>query len=334
MAGRESSLFIRYDLLTFTCCVLPTKRYLLPHIGRTIQDIAVMTATELIHLSYDGNFQLETDAKVILCKVIQSNQDEPLPSDDVNDTTTLRVELQLDRTSMHPQGGGQPTDLGVIKSNIENDGAYTANIDKVTIDRASGIATHSGSVALSSSSDNNVATNELFPPNSSVKVTVDSANRQLLSECHTAGHVVDAAMARCDKLLPPTKGYHFLDGPYVEYKGSIDIKDREEFLSRLKEAYQQLINEDIHTQIQTLPVDEAEELCNRLAQNFNMKDFTSPSEEENPSVRVVTVSGWNCPCGGTHVKSTGVLKERGWGVKGLRCKKGVVRVRYGPSEKE
>jgi len=307
----------------------------LPHIGRTIQDIAVMTATELIHLSYDGNFQLETDAKVIICKVIQSNQDEPLPSDDVNDTTTLRVELQLDRTSMHPQGGGQPTDLGVIKSNIENDGAYTANIDKVTIDRASGIATHSGSVALSSSSDNNVAANELFPPNSSVKVTVDSANRQLLSECHTAGHVVDAAMARCDKLLPPTKGYHFLDGPYVEYKGSIDIKDREEFLSRLKEAYQQLINEDIHTQIQTLPVDEAEELCNRLAQNFNMKDFTSPSEEEgNPAVRVVTVAGWNCPCGGTHVKSTGVLKERGWGVKGLRCKKGVVRVRYGPSEKE
>ena len=282
-------------------------------------------ATELIHLSYDGNFQLETDAKVILCKVIQSNQDEPLSSD-VDDTKHLRVELQLDRTSMHPQGGGQPTDIGMITSDTET---YTANIDKVTIDRACGIVTHFGSVTL----NNSAATDEIFPSNSSVKVTVDSANRQLLSECHTAGHVVDAAMARCDKLLPPTKGYHFMDGPYVEYKGSIDTKDREEFLSRLKEAYQQLINEDIQTQIQTLPVDEAEELCNRLAQNFNMKDFTSPSDD-NPSVRVVTVAGWNCPCGGTHVKSTGVLKERGWGVKGLRCKKGVVRVRYGPKEEE
>ena len=30
--------------------------------------------------------------------------------------------------------------------------------------------------------------------------------------------------------------------------------------------------------------------------------------------------------------STGALKERGWCVKGLRCKKGVVRVRYGPAE--
>ena len=93
----------------------------------------------------------------------------------------------------------------------------------------------------------------------------------------------------------------------------------------------ELIDEDIPTNIQTLPIDEAESLCNRLAQNFNMKDFTSPTDP-NPNVRVVTVAGWNCPCGGTHVRSTGALKERGWYVKGLRCKKGVVRVRYGPKE--
>ncbi|KAL7427104.1 hypothetical protein ACHAXM_000705 [Skeletonema potamos] len=282
-----------------------------------------MAATELIHLSYDGNFQLETDAKVILCKVIfPSGEEEPLSS--------AKIELQLDKTSMHPQGGGQPTDIGSIQSNNESDGVYTAQIDKVTIDRDSGVVTHSGSITLSSS-DNRAVTDAIFTPNSSVKVSVDPTNRQFLSECHTAGHVVDAAMARCQKLLPPTKGYHFLDGPYVEYKGSIDSKDREEFLSQLQEAYQQLIDEDIHTQIQTLPVDEAEELCNHLAQNFNMSDFTSPLDE-NPSVRVVTVAGWNCPCGGTHVRSTGVLKERGWCVKGLRCKKGVVRVRYGPKE--
>ena len=77
-----------------------------------------------------------------------------------------------------------------------------------------------------------------FPPNTSVKVCVNPIKRQILSECHTAGHVVDAAMAKCDMLLPPTKGYHFLDGPYVEYKGNIDLKEREEFLGRLKIAYQ------------------------------------------------------------------------------------------------
>ena len=93
----------------------------------------------------------------------------------------------------------------------------------------------------------------------------------------------------------------------------------------------ELIDEDLPTNIQTLPIGEAESLCNRLAQNFNMKDYTS-AEDPNPLVRVVTVAGANCPCGGTHVRSTGALKERGWIVKGLKCKKGVVRVRYGPKE--
>ncbi|KAL7448720.1 hypothetical protein ACHAWC_000862, partial [Mediolabrus comicus] len=278
-------------------------------------------ATELIHLSYDGNFQLETDARVILCKVINdessTNKIDENKNVEKDSGDVIRVELQLDKTSMHPQGGGQPTDVGIItlqhhSTDDDNDNKHcttVAKIDKVTIDRSTGIVTHSGTVLTNAKNNNNDA--ELFPPNSSVKVNVDASTRTLLSECHTAGHVVDAAMAKCNKLLPPTKGYHFLDGPYVEYKGSIDVADREEFLVQLKEAYQQLINDDIDTQIQTLSVDEAESLCNRVAKNFNIQDFTSSSNDENPTVRVVTVAGWNCPCGGTHVKSTGLLKERG-----------------------
>ena len=281
-------------------------------------------ATELIHLTYEGNFQIHTEAKVILCRVIK---EEDSSSTDDDKEKSIPVELQLDVTTMHPQGGGQPTDIGTISAQIEGS-QYSANINKVTIDRSTGIVNHAGSISVPSNSS---IDSDYFPPNTTVKVSVDSENRQLLSECHTAGHVVDAAMARCEKLLPPTKGYHFLDGPYVEYKGAIDVKEREEFLGRLKIAYQELIDEDIPTNIQTLPLDDAESLCNRLAQNFNMKDFTSPTDP-NPNVRVVTVAGWNCPCGGTHVKSTGVLKERGWCVKGLKSKKGVVRVRYGPNE--
>jgi len=272
-------------------------------------------ATELIHLTYEGNFQLATSAKVLLCRVIEDDNKE--------EDKTAKVELQLDKTTMHPQGGGQPTDIGTVT--VEGDAPYHAEISKVTIDRASGIVTHAGTISLPKSPINS----DFFPTNTKVKVSVDSANRRLLSECHTAGHVVDAAMARCDMLLPPTKGYHFLDGPYVEYKGSIDAKDREEFISRLKVAYQELLDEDLPTNIQTLSINEAESLCNRTAQNFDLKEFTSPTDPD-PKVRVVTVARWNCPCGGSHVRSTGLLKERGWCVKGLRCKKGVVRIRYGP----
>lgn len=187
-------------------------------------------ATELIHLSYDGNFQLETDAKVVLCRVIEDEDKKELS----NENGKICVHLQLNSTTMHPQGGGQPTDIGTITGS-DDASSYSATIDKVTIDRATGIVTHAGSISVPG---NKPMESEFFPPNTNVKVSVDPANRLLLSECHTAGHVVDAAMSKCDKLFPPTKGYHFLDGPYVEYRGAIDVKEREEFLERLKIAYQ------------------------------------------------------------------------------------------------
>lgn len=86
------------------------------------------------------------------------------------------------------------------------------------------------------------------------------------------------------------------------------------------------MEEDVPTKIQSFCKKDADALCNRLAQNF---DFTHYDEND---IRIVTVGGWPCPCGGTHVRSTSVLKERGWGVVGLRAKKGVVRVRYGCQE--
>ncbi len=84
------------------------------------------TPTELIHLTYDGNFELECDAKVLCCRVI-------------NDELQA---IELDRTTMHPQGGGQPTDVGTISAG----GEQTVTISKVTLDRDSGIVTHEGTV--------------------------------------------------------------------------------------------------------------------------------------------------------------------------------------------
>jgi Ser-tRNA(Ala) deacylase AlaX len=111
---------------------------------------------------------------------------------------------------MHPQGGGQPTDIGTI-STLHTSPPITINIDRVTIDRDTNIVTHSGIVASSC-----VDALSLF--SQQVKVHVDPHNRRLLSECHSAGHVIDAAMEQCEMLLRPTKGYHFMDGPYGEKK--------------------------------------------------------------------------------------------------------------------
>lgn len=257
--------------------------------------------TELIHLTFEGNFQLECDAKLLSCQVIKQDDEG---ADDI-------VHIELDRTTMHPQGGGQPTDLGVLKVNDDDD--TVVQITKVTVDRASGVASHAGTIS----------SGKQLEVGQSIHVSVDAEQRQILSECHTAGHVVDSAMARCERVLPPSKGYHFLDGPYVEYKGKIAPEEKDELLEKLQKAFQELVEEDIETTIETMSKPDAEEVCNRVQDNFNLDDFGTGD------IRIVTVAGWPCPCGGTHVRSTKHLKERKWGITGIKSKKGVVRVKYG-----
>ncbi len=151
-------------------------------------------STELIHLTYDGNFCLECESTII--KMAGADADDP-----------NNVAVQLDRTSMHPQGGGQPTDIGIISSTTE--GGAKLKVEKVTIDRETGVVTHAGTlISGHSSSDEEPVAAATFEVGSRVQVSVDADTRRLLSECHTAGHVVDSAMARCGQNLPPTKGYH------------------------------------------------------------------------------------------------------------------------------
>ena len=65
----------------------------------------------------------------------------------------------------------------------------------------------------------------------------------------------------------------------------------------------------------------AEAELNQIQENFDFSVF------EDPEVRIVGVAHFKCPCGGTHVESTGKLSD--YEVSGIKVKKGVVRVRYG-----
>ena len=278
--------------------------------------------TELIHLSYDGNFQLECTAKVIHCGLCSSKNEKKENGDGGATAEKKMMELILDTTIMHPQGGGQPSDYGKI-TNLDTNASII--VQHVSLDRETNVVSH----IYQEDNDNgngNDSVADKFPIGSLVKVEVDGERRRVLSECHSVGHAVDSAMEKCGKNLPPTKGYHFLDGSYVEYKGVIKPEERNDLVVALNEALQSLIEEDIETKIETLPLAEAEDLCNRLQQNF---DFSQYGQGD---VRVVTVAGFSCPCGGTHVKSTGELKERGWEINGIKSKKGVVRIKYGPAK--
>lgn len=257
------------------------------------ESMTILAPTKMIYLSYEGNWETECEAKVI---AVQSKD---------NDV----VEVYLDQTVMHAQGGGQPTDQGTIEAD-----SGTLHVSKILLDRDTGVASHTGKL------DGELAPGQL------VRVKVDPMLRRILSECHTAGHVVDSAMARCGKFLKPSKAYHFLEGPYVEYEGSIPIEERDTVLKDLQTAFCQLIDENIDTKIELMSKKEADEVCNRQSQNFDVDIF---ADKHTKLVRVVTVAGYPCPCGGTHVRSTGILKSNGWGITGIKSKKGVVRVKYG-----
>ena len=109
----------------------------------------------------------------------------------------------------------------------------------------------------------------------------------------------------------------------MEYKGNIPVDERGPILEKLKTAFQELLEEDIDTGIQVLDKEKAQQMCDRIKENYF--NFSAFGDE---SIRLVTVAGWTCPCGGTHVKSTGSLRERKWGVTGLKCKKGIVKIKY------
>ena len=281
-----------------------------------------MPPTEMIYYTYEGCFELEYDAKIV-------GLDKMNTTGESKKEQAVTVDVFLDRTVMHAQGGGQPTDIGVIKCQMNdssNNKEVVIAVDKVTINREYGVATHRGTLSCNDNDDEDLLV--CLAVGTPVRVSVDAETRGILSECHTAGHVVDAAMYKCGKAMRPTKGYHFLEGPYVEYEGNIPAEERAQFLQELQAAFQELVDADIPTAIEILPEDQANEVCNRIANNFDMKDFGGGKDEPS-DIRVVTVANFSCPCGGTHVKSTGDLKERKWGVVGIKNKKGVVRVRYG-----
>ena len=143
--------------------------------------------TDMLYYTYEGNFLMECDAEISQCVFLDET------SEQAKDKKI--VQLALNRTVLHAQGGGQPTDVGTIETPHT-----TVQVTKILLDRQTKVATHTGLV----DADATIEVGE------KVKVFVDKENRLILSECHTAGHVVDAAMAKCGLLpgMETSKAYH------------------------------------------------------------------------------------------------------------------------------
>lgn len=212
--------------------------------------------------------------------------------------------ITLNKTIFYPQGGGQPYDQGIIKTDTG-----TFNVHEVRFD--SGQVLHIGTLTLGN-----------IEPGQQARMRIDSERRLLNARIHSAGHLLDIAVQNIGLNLIPGKGYHFPDGPYVEYEGSIETDKREELIAQLEQELQNLISQNIEITTQLASLEELPKLCSHIPEYI---------PKDKPS-RVVTISGNpGCPCGGTHIKN---ISELGSVIiRKLSSKKGITRISYQVEDK-
>jgi len=200
----------------------------------------------------------------------------------------------LDKTIFYPQGGGQPADKGTIVSKHSTFLVYDVRIDE------NGKVMHYGKFET-----------DKFKPGETVTLIVDEENRIQNAKLHSAGHLLDCAVAKIGLNLKPTKGFHFIWGPYVEYKGSLTNESL--ILSDIEKVANELIEKNLRIEIKELTTQEAEQ------QGLGI--FTGKS------VRFINVEGYTgCGCGGTHVKSSGEIGKII--IRKIKSKNGITKISY------
>lgn len=220
------------------------------------------------------------------------------------DATILRVHhdgegnstVVLDATIFYPQGGGQPTDRGRLTT-------ARGGLDVRRVWFADGEVRHTGTA------EGALAEGE------TAHLTVDAALRHRHALLHTGGHLV---MTAVDRLVGyrPTKGYHFPDGPYVEFDRALPPEDRESFAAKVQDVLDELVAED--SAVTSRSCDPA---------GLRADGVYVPAEiPAGKPTRVVVTAGYQSPCGGTHVRRLGELS--GLRVRNVKVKSGRTRVGY------
>ncbi len=204
----------------------------------------------------------------------------------------------LEESVFYPQGGGQPADRGTItteESKHSVTGVFIVD-DEVR---------HYVSLPFEDSDINKIA-----------KLEVDREFRLQNTKNHSAGHLLGFAAQSLIKSLIPTKGYHFPEGPYVEFKGVPDDFDKESFTTQLKDELKERVDRDDEIKSFDTSKDKLDKVCT----------FVPEYIPEGKPIRVMQVREEGYPCGGTHVKTTGEIGAIE--IRKIKVSKGILRVSY------
>ncbi|KAI2614895.1 ThrRS/AlaRS common domain-containing protein [Hypoxylon sp. NC1633] len=216
-----------------------------------------------------------------------------------------------EKTIFHPQGGGQPSDVGTM----ESPGGARFDVSMVRMSAINdGEVLHFGKFS---------SAELIFKPGESVNQTINVEKRQLYSRYHTAGHVLGAAVrhllekeiANFDEL----KASHFPDSAACEFQGLIEGKWKDDIQTRLDEY----VSKNMPVEIDWW--DEDDFRANGLERLIPDRKVMGMTDDEK--FRVVKIVGAETyPCGGTHVDSTQMCGKTN--VKKISRAKGTSRVSY------
>ena len=238
-----------------------------------------MKPTKLVYMEH--MHQLESDA------IVESIEQK--------DDKTVVV---LDQTVFYPQGGGQPFDTGVVTS---DDTKFI--VEEVRF--VDGQVLHIGHFD-----------GRPFIQGEDVKCKVDKDRRELNARLHSGGHILDMAVDRLGLDWIPGKGYHFPDGPYVEYEANIENLDTEDMKQKLEQEIAKIQSENPKVEVKFVTKDELTKLCS----------FVPDYLPKDKPARVVMYGDFGVPCGGIHVASLqdiGTMK-----IRKIKLKNKLLRVSY------
>ncbi len=201
----------------------------------------------------------------------------------------------LDETIFYPQGGGQPADRGEI---ISEDNVFI--VDDVRLDEE-GTVWHFGEFKKGQ-----------FEKGEKVVLKIDKERRILNAKLHSAGHLLDCAVSKMKiENLHPVKGFHFPEGPYVEYDGMIE--NPAEIIPILQKNIDDLIAQNVKVEKRNISPEEAQS-----------KGIYTPAGK---STRVINFTGFSiCGCGGTHVNSASEIGKIT--IRKIKSNQGKTKIAY------
>ena len=206
----------------------------------------------------------------------------------------------LEKTIFYPQGGGQPFDQGYMRS-----ASAVFKVEEVRF--LDGQVRHIG-----------IFEQGTFSSGEIVQCEVDAERRLLHARLHSAGHVVDLALLAFPHInWKPGKGYHFPQGPYVEYIGEIgEAGDMEAFKKSLEEKANEIVRNGDAVSIRFMPKEDMHTVCH------NVPDYLP----EGKLARVVIYGAEGISCGGTHVSNLSLIGPIT--IRKIKKEKDAIRVSY------